>query len=38
LEVTADAKKIIAATYQPIEVFLIAGAVYLTINFWSRAP
>lgn len=33
LEVTADAKKIIAATYQPIEVFLIAGAIYLTINF-----
>ena len=33
LEVTADAKQIIAATYQPIEVFLIAGAIYLTINF-----
>lgn len=33
LEVTADAKKIIAATYQPIEVFPIAGAIYLTINF-----
>ena len=33
LEVTAVAKKIIAATYQPIEVFLIAGAIYLTINF-----
>lgn len=33
LEVKADAKKIIAATYQPFEVFLIAGAIYLTINF-----
>ena len=33
LEVTAVAKKIIAATYQPVEVFLIAGAIYLTINF-----
>ena len=33
IEVTAVAKKIIAATYQPVEVFLIAGAIYLTINF-----
>ena len=33
LEITGIAKKIIAATYQPIEVFLIAGAIYLSINF-----
>lgn len=33
IEVTAVAKKIISATYQPIEVFLIAGAIYLGINF-----
>ena len=33
LEITGIAKKIIAATYQPIEVFLIAGAIYLLINF-----
>lgn len=33
IEVTAVAKKIIAATYQPVEVFLIAGAIYLSINF-----
>ncbi|MGI9525383.1 MAG: ABC transporter permease [Hyphomicrobiaceae bacterium] len=33
LEITGVAKKIIASTYQPIEVFLIAGAVYLLINF-----
>ena len=33
LEITGIAKKIIAATYQPIEVFLIAGAIYLSLNF-----
>ncbi|MEO1329441.1 MAG: ABC transporter permease [Pseudomonadota bacterium] len=33
LEITGVAKKIIAATFQPIEVFLIAGAIYLSINF-----
>lgn len=33
IEVKAVAKKIIAATYQPVEVFLIAGAIYLSINF-----
>jgi len=33
IEITAVAKKIIAATYQPVEVFLIAGAIYLSINF-----
>ena len=33
LEVTGIAKKIIAATFAPIEVFVVAGAIYLTINF-----
>lgn len=33
LEITGEAKKIIAATWSPIEVFIIAGAIYLTINF-----
>jgi octopine/nopaline transport system permease protein len=33
LEVTGIAKKIIATTYATVEVFIIAGAIYLTINF-----
>jgi len=33
LEITGIAKKIIAATYAPVEVFVIAGAIYLGINF-----
>jgi len=33
LDVTGIAKKIIAATWSPIEIFIIAGAIYLTINF-----
>ncbi|MCH9675918.1 MAG: ABC transporter permease [Gammaproteobacteria bacterium] len=33
LEVTGLAKKIIASTFQPIEVFIVAGAIYLAINF-----
>ena len=33
LEVTGIAKKIIAATFAPMEVFIIAGAIYLCINF-----
>jgi len=33
LEVTGIAKKIIATTYATIEVFIIAGAIYLSINF-----
>jgi octopine/nopaline transport system permease protein len=33
LEITGIAKKIIAATYAPIEVFIIAGSLYLVINF-----
>jgi octopine/nopaline transport system permease protein len=33
LEITGEAKKIIAATWSPVEVFIIAGAIYLFINF-----
>ena len=33
IEITGMAKKIIAATYRPVEVFLIAGSIYLAINF-----
>lgn len=33
LEVTGVAKHIISNTYQPVEVFIIAGAIYLSINF-----
>jgi len=33
LEITGIAKKIIAATYAPVEVFIIAGSIYLGINF-----
>ncbi len=33
LEITGIAKKIIATTYLTIEVFIIAGAIYLSINF-----
>jgi len=33
LEVTGIAKKLISATWMPIEIFLVAGAIYLTINF-----
>lgn len=33
LEITGIAKKIIAATYAPVEVFIIAGSLYLSINF-----
>lgn len=33
LEVTGIAKKIIAASFQPVEVFIIAGSIYLIINF-----
>ena len=33
IEITGEAKKIMAETYQTIEVFLIAGAIYLSINF-----
>jgi octopine/nopaline transport system permease protein len=33
LEITGIAKKIIAATFAPVEIFLVAGGIYLTINF-----
>lgn len=33
LEITGIAKKIIAATFQPLSVFIVAGAIYLLINF-----
>lgn len=33
MEVTGVAAKIISETYRVIEVFVIAGAVYLAINF-----
>jgi octopine/nopaline transport system permease protein len=33
IEITGMAKKIIATNYRPIEVFLIAGSIYLAINF-----
>lgn len=33
LDITGIAQKIISATWSPIEVFIIAGAIYLSINF-----
>ena len=33
LEITGVAKKIIAATWSPVEIFIIAGGIYLAINF-----
>jgi octopine/nopaline transport system permease protein len=33
IEVTGTAKQLISDTYRPVEVFLVAGAIYLTINF-----
>ncbi len=33
MEITGVSKKIIAMTYQPIEVFMIAGFIYLMLNF-----
>ena len=33
IELTGMAQKIIAATYRPVEVFIIAGTIYLLINF-----
>ena len=33
LDITGEAKKITAATWSPVEVFIVAGAIYLTINF-----
>lgn len=33
LEITGIARKIISATYKPLEIFIVAGAIYLIINF-----
>ncbi|MCB1744449.1 MAG: ABC transporter permease [Gammaproteobacteria bacterium] len=33
LEITGIAKKIIAASFAPVEIFIIAGSIYLLINF-----
>jgi octopine/nopaline transport system permease protein len=33
LEVTGIARGIIAQTYAPVEIFIVAGAIYLSINF-----
>ncbi len=33
LEITGIAKKIIAATFEPLSVFIVAGGIYLCINF-----
>ncbi|NEK18118.1 nopaline ABC transporter permease NocM [Rhizobium leguminosarum] len=33
VEVTGLAKQIISATYSPVEVFIVAGAIYLSITF-----
>ncbi len=33
LEITGVAKKIIAATWSPVEIFIIAGGIYLAMNF-----
>lgn len=33
MEITGIAKKIIAATYAPVEVFVISGSIYLVMNF-----
>lgn len=33
IEITGLAKKIVSLTYQPVEIFMLAGAIYLTINF-----
>ena len=33
LEVTGIARSIIARTFEPVEIFIVAGAIYLSINF-----
>lgn len=33
LEITGEAKKLISATWMPVEIFVVAGAIYLTMNF-----
>jgi len=38
MEVTGIARSIISKTYEPVEIFIVAGSIYLTINFLvSRA-
>lgn len=33
LEVTGVAEKLIAETFQPLEIFIVAGSIYLSLNF-----
>lgn len=33
LEITGIARKLISQTFLPVEIFIVAGAIYLTINF-----
>ena len=33
MEITGIARKIISQTFAPIEIFLVAGSIYLLINF-----
>jgi octopine/nopaline transport system permease protein len=33
MEVTGIARSIIAKTFSPVEIFIVAGLIYLTINF-----
>ena len=33
MEITGIARKFISETYKPIEIFLVAGAIYLVLNF-----
>ena len=36
LDITGEAKKIIAATWSPVEVFIVAGGIYLAIVLWTE--
>jgi ABC-type arginine/histidine transport system permease subunit len=33
MEITGIARTIISKTYAPVEIFLVAGSIYLVINF-----
>ncbi|MCB9948375.1 MAG: ABC transporter permease [Rhodospirillaceae bacterium] len=33
MEMTGEAKSIISSTYAPVEIFIVAGSIYLAINF-----
>ena len=33
MEITGIARTIISKTYAPVEIFLVAGSIYLIINF-----